>query len=113
MRLALGLQGISLGDKPSQASKNGRAKSWERHSLQVVSGELVNEATRARYIARNLPDRSVRVADPEALNEVSLEEALLDVLKLNRHGETRSAISLLTAVVARLVDQRSTDVESR
>jgi hypothetical protein len=79
-----------------------------RHSLQVVSSEMVNEAARARYIAQHLPDGSARPADPSALEEMSLEEDLLGVLKLNRHGETRSAIALLAAVIARLTDQRFT-----
>ena len=83
-----------------------------RHSLQLVSGEMVNEAARARYIARDLPDRWLGPADPAELEEMSLEEDLLDVLKLNRHGETRSAIALLAAVLARLADQRVTDVKS-
>jgi hypothetical protein len=74
---------------------------------------MVNEVTRARYIAQHLPDSWLGLADPAELEETSLEEDLLAVLKLNRHGETRSAIALLTAVLARLADQRLADVDSR
>jgi hypothetical protein len=46
----------------------------------------------------------LRPADPAELEEASLEEDLRAVLKLNRHGETRSAIALLAAVLARLAN---------
>ena len=66
-----------------------------RHSVQLLSSEIVNEVARARYVAQHLPDSWLRPADPAELEEASLEEDLRAVLKLNRHGETRSAITLL------------------
>ena len=84
----------------------------ERHFLRLPSSEMVNEAARARYIARHLPESWLGPADRAALEETSLEEDLLGVVKLNRHGETRSAIALLAAVIARLTDQRSTGMDS-
>jgi hypothetical protein len=65
---------------------------------------MVNEVVRARYVAEHLPDSWLRPADPAELEEASLEEDLRAVLKLNRHGETRSAIALLAAVLARLAN---------
>ena len=76
-----------------------------RHSPRLVYSEVATEAGRARYLARHLPDSWLGPADPAELEETSLEEDLRAVLKLNRHGETRSAIALLIAVLARLADQ--------
>ena len=84
-----------------------------RHSVQFVSSEMVNEVARARYIAQHLPDSWLRPAHPAELEETSLEEDLRAVLKLNRHGEARSAIALLAGVLARLANNQFTDVDLR
>jgi len=83
-----------------------------RHSPRLVYSEVATEAGRARYLARHLPDSWLGPADPAALEQTSLEEDLVGVVKPNRQGETRSAIALLAAVIARLADQRSTGKES-